>query len=130
MDETVLYSMHMKTIIHVARMEHTSAIEEYIKKKLASVERLIDANDTSAKAAVEVGLDTKHHKKGDVFFAEIELHTRQKDYYCVERADDLYAAIDLVRDELVREVKSFREKRRDVAKRSARVAKKTIKKIR
>jgi ribosomal subunit interface protein len=107
-------------------MENTEAIESYVKKKLAVIERLLDKNDSSAKVAVEVGLDTKHHKKGNIFFAEIELHTRQKDYYCVERADDLYAAIDLVRDELVREVKSFRQKVRDVAKRSAVAVKRTM----
>jgi ribosomal subunit interface protein len=118
----------MKTIIQVTRMENTEAIESYVKKKLAAVERLLDKNDTSAKAMVEVGLDTKHHKKGNVFFAEINLHTRQKNYRCVARAEDLYAAIDDVKDEISREVKSFREKTRDVAKRSARTAKRIIRK--
>lgn len=111
-------------------MENTAAIEAYLKKKIASIERLIDASDTSAKAEVEVGIDTKHHKKGEVFFAEIKLHTRQKDYYSIEHADNLYSAIDLVKDEVVREVKSFREKRRDVAKRSARTAKTAIRRSR
>jgi ribosomal subunit interface protein len=118
----------MKTIIQVTRMENTEAIESYVKRKLASVERLLDKNDSSAKAAVEVGLDTKHHKKGDVFFAEIDLHTRQKNYHCVGHADDLYAAIDQVKDEISQEVKSFRQKKRDVAKRSARAVKGTIRK--
>lgn len=119
----------MKTIIQVSNTEHTKAIEDYITKKLKSLERFIDPKDTSATARVEVGVASKKHKKGEKYFAEVTLHTAGRDYRAVERADDLYVAIDAMKDEVVAEVKSFREKKRDVAKRDARTEKKKVKKV-
>jgi len=118
----------MKTIIHVSGMENTEAIEAYVEKKLATLDRLLEQDDESIVARVEVGKSNKHHKKGDVFFAEVSVHMRGKKFMSNETNADLYAAIDAVKDELSREIKTYRGKKQEGVKRGGQVAKKALQK--
>jgi ribosomal subunit interface protein len=116
----------MRTIIQISNIEHTSAIEEYVSKKLKSVERLLKGRD-EAIMRIEVGMSTKHHKKGDVYFAEASLHIKGKELRSVERADDLYAAIDAMKDEIFDELTSYMGKQQTEKKQGARVVKSKLK---
>ncbi len=60
--------------------------------------------------SVEVGKTTKHHKSGDVFRAEIRINAGGEEYYAVTETEDLYAAIDEAKDDIVRELTSSRKK--------------------
>lgn len=59
---------------------------------------------------VEVGRTTKHHKSGDIFRAEIHITASGEEYYSAAEKDDLYAAIDEVKDEIVHELTSKRKR--------------------
>jgi ribosomal subunit interface protein len=69
---------------------------------LSAFDKLVSPGDESIKCNVEVGKTTRHHKSGDIFRAEINLHTAGKDFYAVSEKGDLYAAIDEVKDEISR----------------------------
>lgn len=103
--------------IKATNTDLTPAIAEYVQKKLSSLEKVVDKNDESAVVSVEVGVKTKHHQQGDIFFAEINLHVAGGDFYAVAEESDLYSAIDAVKDEIISEVNSYRSRRRKLLRR-------------
>ncbi len=105
----------------------TPSLREYVDKKLAPLEKLIGGDADSAAVKVEIGRTTNHHKKGEVYRAEIKIALGKKDLYAEAGDEDIYAAIDAAKDEIVREFKTFKAKTSDKKKAGGRVAKKLIK---
>ena len=101
-------------------MELTDAIRAYVEEKINHLDKFLDPTDESIEAQVEVGKTTEHHQKGQVFRAEINLHLRGKYLRVEQAAEDLYAAIDLARDEMAREIKGAKEKNETLFRRGAR----------
>lgn len=87
----------------------TPAIDDYIDKKLETLEKFF-RDVSGALINVEVGKTTSHHKSGDIFKAEIHLMANGEEYYASAETEDLYASIDKVKDEIVRELTSKRKK--------------------
>ncbi len=120
----------MRYSLKATKIEHTPAIDQYVEKKLKELERVLDAKDTSVHAELEVGLSTKHHKSGNVFFAEINLHAMKKTWRAVEEADNLYAAVDAMKDAIIREVTSAEKKARVTSRKGAREVKARMRGVR
>jgi len=118
--------MNIRYTIKTTNMELTDAIDSYVENKLKAVQKLIDSNDTSAHADVEVGKTTKHHQHGKIFRAEINLHIAGSNIRAVAKEENLYSAIDVMKDEIMRRLRKVKTKRKDVARRSAAVAKRKI----
>lgn len=87
----------------------TPAIEDYVVKKVEALEKFIK-NTEGVLVNVEVGKTTRHHRQGDVFKAEIHIFLPGEEFYATVEKDDLYAAVDEVKDEVVRELTSKRKK--------------------
>lgn len=100
----------MKTNVKATQMELTSAISEYLSKRLSALDKFVDPTDDSAMCYVEVGKVSHHHKSGDVFRAEINLHIGGKSFRAEAQESDLYAAIDVVKDEMIAELRSNKTK--------------------
>jgi putative sigma-54 modulation protein len=115
----------MRKIIKTKDLNLTDAIEDYIEKKLASLEKFTsDFNQESIITEIEVGRTTRHHQAGDIFRAEINLSINGKLFRVESERDDLYAAIDEVRDDLEQEIRKFKTKKETVYIRGARSLKK------
>lgn len=103
----------MRIKIESTGFELTPAIRELVEKKVGSLEKLLKRFEekSEAIASVEVSRTTKHHRHGDVFYAEINLNVSGK----VIRAEDhnikLQAAIDIAKDKLKQEILRFKERR-------------------
>ncbi|MBI2097613.1 MAG: HPF/RaiA family ribosome-associated protein [Candidatus Vogelbacteria bacterium] len=97
----------------------------YTIEKLAVIEKLIDGYKTGddGLAEVELGRVNQHHKHGDVFRAEINLAWSGRRFRSESETGDLYAAIDEAKDELVREIKTWRKKQGTIIRRGARAVK-------
>ena len=108
----------MRLTIKATNIAHTNAIDAYVGKRLAELERVLEPKEKSELARIDVGKTTKHHKTGrDVFYAEITFHVKKKDFRAVGRSEvDLYAAVDEMKDEIVREVTRHHERTRSRAK--------------
>ena len=102
--------------VRATNLELTSAISAYVEKRVRALEKFIDPEDTSAIMDVEVGKTTKHHHRGDVFRAEFNFSVAGKSFRAVADKEDLYAAIDEVKDEMAREVRSSRSKEKTLFK--------------
>jgi putative sigma-54 modulation protein len=101
--------MFMKTNIKATNITITPAIAEYIEKKLEAVTKYFK-NLEEVVINIEVGKSTRHHKQGDVFLAELHVINGGQDYYVQAHKEDLYAAIDEAKDDLIREMSSRRKR--------------------
>ena len=106
----------------------TPSISDYIEKKLIAVERLL--KDTPPETLIEVDIekDSKQHK-GKIFRAEINIFLPEKRIFASASHDDMYAAIDQVKDEVLSELKKKNVKRREIARRSAARVKQLFQKV-
>lgn len=99
----------MKHTIKATGFELTPAIADYVEKKIASLDRFEKVVDT-ARADVEVGKTSRHHKQGDIFRAEINFFNNGEQFYAVAEKEDIYIAIDHAKDEIIREITSEKDK--------------------
>lgn len=91
-------------------MELTPAIRQYVEEKFAALEKY---DPTLLQADIHIGKDTNHHNKGDVFSCSATMEVTG-DVLKVERAEeDLYKAIDKVKDHLRETLAQRKEKHVD-----------------
>ena len=121
----------MNINIKATNMELTDAIRDYVGKKIDSLEKFISQRGSNAQVQVEVGKTTHHHQKGDVFRAEINISLSGNSYQfrAESETEDLYAAIDLARDEMERELTHFKGKKQALYKRGAKTLKSLLKRF-
>ncbi len=98
-------------------MEITADIKDYLYKKLAHLEKFLNTADESVLCEVELGKTSNHHKNGDVFKTEINLHIAGKNLRSVSEMDDLFASIDVAKDDMVRELQVNKDKKVSLLKR-------------
>jgi putative sigma-54 modulation protein len=118
----------MKTNIKTSGITLTPAISEYIDKRMSAVDKFV-SDDPSAIADIEVGKSSGHHKQGDIFKADIHVVAKNRNLYASSEKSDLYSAIDDIRDEIVRELSSSKEKRVSLMRRGGARVKGIIKGI-
>ena len=116
----------MNTNIKATNIELTSAISDYVNKCLSGVEKFIKEGE-EAIVQVEVGKTTKHHKQGDFFRAEFNIEISGSKFYSFSEREDLYIAIDEAREEVVRQIKTRKEKKQTLFKRGSSRIKNIIK---
>ena len=119
----------MHIIITGVHMEMTEAIRNYAYEKFKALEKYVSRDDTSGKLSVELSKTTNHHVNGQVFQAEAQLHIRGKDRTVRTTQDDLYKAIDILKDMLQRELAAHKDKERSVFRRGAHKVKQLLKRI-
>lgn len=110
-------------------MDITEAIREYTLEKMKPLEKLIPRDDTSASLAVELSKTSNHHVHGQVFQAEAQIHIRGKEATVRTREEDLYKAVDVLKDMLVRELSQHKDKERSLVRRGAHNVKALFKKL-
>lgn len=108
----------MQIQIKATGIELTGAIKDYAEKKVLSLEKFFRGSDPdSVLVQIEVAKTTTHHKSGDIFKAEVSIRAEGESYYAVAEKEDLYSAIDIVKDEITREVVSAKKKKETLFRR-------------
>lgn len=103
----------------------TPAIKDYLTDKTRQLEKLL-GDPESALLSAELSRLTAHHHNGDVYRAEINLRYRDGLVRAEKEAADLYAAIDLVKDELTEELTRKKDRSTSLFRRGARLAKRLL----
>ncbi len=116
----------MRINIKATGIELTPAISGYVEKRISSIEKYFQASQ-DAVVQVEVGKSTQHHKHGNVFRAEVRVIGGGLDLYTFADSLDLYAAIDVVRDEIVHKLTQEKGRRFALARRGGRAVKNMLK---
>src|SRR3989338_1796107 len=117
----------MRLNVKTTNIQMTPAISGYLDKRLSAFDKFISANDQSVKCDVEIGKTTRHHRSGDIFKAEVNLHIAGKDFYAVSERSDLYTAIDEVNDETVRLITQHKDRNTTLMRRGAATVKNILK---
>jgi len=101
----------MKVIIKATQIELNEALRMYTEKKIGSLEKFIKKIDATEKIEifVEIGMVTKHHKSGNVFYAEATMRLQGKVLRAENTGSDLRAAIDIIKDTLRQSIQKHKE---------------------
>ena len=120
----------MRINIKATNFDLTPSLKKYIEDKIGDLEKFIQKvgkegrsfkkGKPPCEAWVEVGRTTFHHRKGEVFRAEVQLKVPGKSLRAEAEQEDLHAAINEVRDDLQRELRKYTNKAAARYKRGAR----------
>lgn len=118
----------MKMQIKATDITLSSAIKDYAERKVSSLDKFFNAEDDVI-TSIEVGKTSQHHKSGNVFRAEISIRAAGKNFYAASEKNDLYAAIDEVKDEIHRKIISSKNKKETLVRRGGAKIKALIKRL-
>jgi putative sigma-54 modulation protein len=113
----------MKINFKTMGIELTPALELYATDKLRTLEKFFQSSEEEPMVEVEIGKITKHHKLGDLFRAEINLTFQGKLIRVEQTESDLYAAIDIAKDDLAERLVALAKKKNTLLRRGGRVVK-------
>lgn len=95
--------------IHGTGLELTDAIKGYATEKMETLTKFFD---NIQHIAIDVGMRGNHHNKGDIFYAEVNMNIPGRIVRVEKEEQDLYKAIDKVKDHLKVELEQVKEKMR------------------
>ena len=98
-------------------MELDEPLKVFVEDRIGSLDKVI-GNDKSV-ARVEIGLPSKHHRSGKIFYAEVNLKIGSKLLRATCQHEDLRKAIVDVKNELQVQINKFKEKIRDFSRQSS-----------
>lgn len=113
----------MKIVIRWLNFEVDREIEDFVKEKINSLERFakdifsekywngfFGRGKPKVEAWVELGKETRHHKKGPVFYAECQMRFPGKSLRATSTRENLKKAINEVKEEIERQMIRYKEK--------------------
>ncbi len=88
-------------------MDMTDAIKAYAQEKVEALKKFHEGIES---ADVTVGMETHAHNHGKIYYAQAKLNFGGKETIVRKDAEDLYKAIDKVRDHLKVEIEKVKGK--------------------
>ncbi|MEA3293045.1 MAG: ribosome-associated translation inhibitor RaiA [Patescibacteria group bacterium] len=118
----------MKIIIKSTNIQLNKPLRYFIWEKMESLEKFaqIFQREPNTELLIEIGKPSKHHKKGDIFYAECQIKLPKKNLRTESSSYDLRTAIVDIKDEMQRQLKKYKGKSAAQTKRGARIFKKSI----
>ena len=112
-------------------MELAEAIKDYVIIRETNLGRLLkkieESKEGEAFINFEVAKNTNHHKSGSVFHADCLINIKGEKFYSSADEEDLYQAIDAVKESLFREISKSKDRKQTLFKRGAMSIKKMLK---
>ncbi|MDD4662171.1 MAG: ribosome-associated translation inhibitor RaiA [Candidatus Pacebacteria bacterium] len=99
----------MEISIKTKNITLNSPLKVFIQEKIGSLEKFLPEKNLLAE--VEISKTTKHHNKGDVFRAELQIELPQKLLRAESTMEDLRVAIVDVKDKFQVQIKKYSETR-------------------
>lgn len=102
----------MKINIEPVGIELTEPLQVYIEGKMNSLAKFVKhfEADGELEFRIEIFRTTKHHKKGGVYRAVIDLPVPKKVLRAEEFADDIRTAVTRAKDVMKMEIEKYKEK--------------------
>ena len=111
-------------------VELTEAVKDYVSKRVTNLGKLLSRiEDGGGKVMVNMDLSrsTQHHKSGEIFHADCLVKIDGKEFYGSADEEDLYQAIDTLKDSLYNEINKNKDRSQTLFKRGATSIKKMMK---
>lgn len=122
----------MKINILAKNMELTKAINDYVVERMNTLDELLSKMELRDEvfANFEVSKSTNHHKAGEVFHSDCLMKINGEEFYASSDKEDLYQAIDEVKDRLQSDISKNKSKKITLFHRGARKLKKLMRSAR
>lgn len=101
----------MNLRIKATKIELTQAIKEYVQEKMDMLEKYL-SNVQVINCDVEVGVSVGGQQHGEIFFCEVNLNVPHDFLRVRKEEENLYKAIDKVKDHLEQSIIKYKEKRK------------------
>jgi ribosomal subunit interface protein len=120
----------MNIIIKGTDLELHNDLKDYVNEKIGGLEKFTEnAGGDAIIVRVELARTTRHHQHSNsIYKAEVNLQLPKKMLRSVVESDDVYKAIDEVKDELRTMINNYKNERISRTRKGARIIKK-LKKI-
>ena len=91
-------------------LEITPNIRQYIEEKFNDLDKFLEQwkDEDAIEARIEIARTTKHHYKGDVFYAEINLSFPKNNLRAEATTGDIYSSIDEIHNDIKRQLRKYR----------------------
>lgn len=89
-------------------------LRTFVEEKVGGLEDFL--RGSVIEAYVEIGKPSEHHRKGPVFYAEVNFKIGGVVLRAQAKHEDLRSAIVRAKEELYSQIKKFKEKRKDLAR--------------
>lgn len=119
----------MKINLKSTNLAVTPEISDYLDKRLEAAEKFLPKDYGACMADVELGRTTRHHQTGDIFRAEVNILIGKKSFRAVSENQDLFSAIDAVKDEITRALGADKGKRISLLRRGGQKIKNALRGI-
>lgn len=106
----------MKLDIFTKNIELDNPLRVFVEEKMATLARVVGQDAFSVR--VEIGRPSRHHRSGEVFYAEANVRLGATVLRAEQTHHDLRAAIVDVRDDLKIQIKKFKEKKKQPVRRT------------
>lgn len=101
----------MKIDITFKNITHDEPLKVFVEDKIGGLEKFLGQGPIEAK--VEIGLPSKHHRSGRIFYAEVNLKIGGRLLRATCQHEDLRDAIVDVKDELQIQISKFKDRKKD-----------------
>jgi ribosomal subunit interface protein len=116
----------MNIIIKGTNLELHEDLKAYAEEKIGSLKKFMEGIDLGGNrviARIELAKTTQHHQQGDIYKAEVNLDLPKKMLRSVVESDDIYKAIDDVKDDLRIMIIEYKSEKIDNSRRGKRMIK-------
>ncbi|MBY0328609.1 ribosome-associated translation inhibitor RaiA [Patescibacteria group bacterium] len=97
-------------------LELSPALKDYAEKRLQAISKY----DSFTSIDIELSKTTNHHRNGEIYAASVTATSSLgKIYHATSEKVDIYEAVDDVRDDIVREIRSTKGRDHSLFKRGA-----------
>lgn len=116
-------NFHIKT----TNIDLTPDVSSQVHEKLSVIEKYLSVEgDREILAEVEIGLVSKHHKKGDVYRGEINVSSDGNLYRAATKKSSISEVMDELRDEIGKVIKRKTARKDSLFKKGGRLFKKML----
>src|SRR3989344_576892 len=104
----------MRIDLYAKNMKLDGPLKVFVENRIGGLDKVV-GNDKSA-AKVEIGLPSTHHRSGRIYRAEVNLRMGGVLFRATCQHEDLRNAIVDVKNELQKQIKKFKDKKRDTSR--------------
>lgn len=101
----------MQIDIEAKNFDLTPALSSFINEKIGKLDKFLKSfPEGSVRARVEVARSSKHHRSGDIYYAETNLYLPGKTLRAEDEGPDVRVSVNRVSEKLQREIEKYKRK--------------------
>ena len=115
----------MKVEIFAKNIELDNKLNEYIQKKVDSLDRILGKSKEERICDFRIKKDASANK-GRIYHAELTISTSNKNYGAEAYGESIYSAIDELKDEVAKKIRRNKDKKESLIKKGGRKIKELL----